>query len=269
MSTATFRSYSGSAAELYQSFFVPTIAVPVSGELLLAATLRPGERVVDIACGTGPVTRTAAEQVGSTGAVTGIDIAPDMIEVAQSIPAGGAPIGWHVADATSLPLPDGSCDVALCQMGLMFIDDRDAALAEVRRVLAPGGRVVINTPGAIQPRFAEVERAMSDQLDPSLGAFVSVVFSLHDCEDLAALLRGAGFADVSSRIYTTRLELPEPATFLWSYINLTPLGPLVAERPEAARDAMERQVVDAWGPHVVEGTTPVDQPMALAWGARP
>ena len=71
MTSATYRNYSGTAAELYQSFFVPSIASPVSGELLGAAALQPGARVLDVACGTGVVTRAAADQVGPTGSVTG------------------------------------------------------------------------------------------------------------------------------------------------------------------------------------------------------
>lgn len=269
MSTATYRNYSGSAAELYQSFFVPTIATPVSGELLRTAELRPGERVVDVACGTGVITRAAAEQVGATGTVTGVDLSPDMIAVAEATPAAGAPIAWHQADAASLPLPDASYDVALCQMGLMFMEDRARALAELHRVLAAGGRIVVNTPGRIQPLFQAMERAIVDNLDPRLGAFVGAVFSLHDPDELAGLLRSAGFEDVSSAEYTARFDLPEPAEFLWTYVNLTPMGPLVAQTPEVAQTAVERQFVDAWAPHVVDGTIAVDQPMALASGRRP
>lgn len=269
MTTATYRKYSGPAAELYQSFFVPAIATPVSGELLRTAALRPGMRVIDVACGTGAVTRAAAEQIAQTGSVTGVDIAPDMLAVARSTPAGGAPITWLETDAAALPLPDEHYDVALCQMGLMFMEDRGRALAELHRVLAAGGRVVINTPGRIQPQFEAMERAISDNLDPGLGAFVSAVFSMADPAVLADLLRAAGFTEVASKEYTATLDLPGPAEFLWSYINLTPMGPLVANAPEEAKAAMERQVVDAWTPFVVNGRTRVDQPMALASGRRP
>lgn len=268
MRTASFRDYSGTAAELYQSFFVPAIATPVSGELLRTADLRAGERVLDVACGTGIITRAAAEQVGQTGTVTAIDVAPDMLEVAKATPAAGAPIDWHQADAASLPLPDASYDVALCQMGLMFVEDRTGALAELHRVLTPGGRVVINTPGRIQPLFKAMEQAIVEHIGPELGAFVSAVFSMHDPSALAALLGATGFTDVSSKEYAARLTLPRPANFLWNYINLTPMGPIVAEASEEAKAAMERQVVEVWTPHIVEGTTPVDQPMALAWGRR-
>jgi ubiquinone/menaquinone biosynthesis C-methylase UbiE len=269
MTTVTYRRYSGTAAELYQSFFVPSIAEPVAGELLRTAALQRGERVLDVACGTGVVTRAAAEQVGPTGSVIGIDLAPDMIAVARSVPSGGAPITWQEADAASLPLPDEFYDVGLCQMGLMFMEDRAGTLGELRRVLAPGGRAVVSTPGPIQPLFEVMERAIADNLDPGLGAFVSAVFSMHDPSALADLLREAGFSDVSSREYRAAFDLPGPIEFLWNYINLTPMGALVADAPEQAKAAMERQVVEAWGPSVVNGRIPVEQPMALAWGVRP
>ena len=268
MTTATYRNYSGSAAALYQSFFVPAIATPVSRELVRTAALKPGERVLDVACGTGVITRAAAEQVGPTGSVTGVDLAPDMIEVATATPAAGAPIKWHQADAAALPLPDGSYDVALCQMGLMFMGDRPAALAEMRRVLTADGRVVVNTPGRIQPLFEAMEQAIVDNLDPALGAFVTAVFSMHDPAELDDLLRDAGFNDTTSKEYLASFDLPGAAEFLWNYINLTPMGPLVAEASSEAQPAMERQFVDAWAPHVVGGRTTVDQPIALASGRR-
>jgi ubiquinone/menaquinone biosynthesis C-methylase UbiE len=269
MDSVTYRDYTGTAAESYQRFFVPTIAIPVSGQLLRTAELEPGARVLDIACGTGVITRLAAERVGPTGSVTGIDIAPDMLEVAKATPAAGAPIAWHQADATSLPLPDRAYDVALCQMGLMFVEDRARAVAEMRRVLTPGGRVVVNTPGRIQPEFEAMERAIVAHISPELGGFVRAVFSMHDPAVLGALLADAGFVSVSTAEYTADLVLPEPAEFLWEYINLTPMGPLVAQAPASAQDAMERAVVDAWKSSVVAGITPVAQPMALAWGLCP
>lgn len=268
MTTATYREYSGTAAELYQSFFVPAIATPVSGELLRTANLRAGERVLDVACGTGVITRTAAEQVGQLGMVTAVDLAPDMLAVAKGTPAAGAPIEWHQADAASLPLPDASFDVALCQMGLMFMEDRIGALTELHRVLTPGGRVAINTPGRIQPLFGAMEQAIVEHVGPELGAFVSAVFSMHDPSALAGLLGDAGFTNVSSKEYTAHFTLPGPAEFLWNYINLTPMGPIVAQASEEAKASMERQFVESWTPHVVDETIQLDQPIALAWGRR-
>ena len=269
MTSFSYRAFTGTGAENYQRYFVPAIATPVAADLLRTAELRPGERVVDVACGTGVITRLAADRVGRAGSVAGIDVATEMIDVAKSTSAAaGAHIDWHVSDAASLPLPGGAYDVVLCQMGLMFMEHRPAAVAEMHRVLAPGGRVVVNTPGAIQPAFVMMEQAIVEHISPELGGFVRAVFSMHDPEALATLLRGAGFRDVSATVSTTTLQLPPPAEFLWQYVNLTPMGPFVAEAPEAAKSAMERQVVERWQPFVVQGTTVVEQPMVIASGRR-
>jgi ubiquinone/menaquinone biosynthesis C-methylase UbiE len=267
MTTASYRNFTGTGAENYQRYFVPAIATPVSVGLLDAANLEPGERVLDVACGTGVIARLAAEQVGPRGSVTAIDVAPDMISVAESTSAAAAShIEWHVSDAAALPLVDNSYDAVLCQMGLMFMEDSPAAVAEMRRVVVSGGRVVVNTPGAIQPAFAAMEQAIVEHISPDLGGFVRAVFSMHDPDALAALLRDAGLHDVSATVTTATLELPAPAEFLWQYINLTPMGPLVAAASEEARLAMERQVVDRWQPFVVDGRTRVEQPMVIASG---
>ena len=201
--------------------------------------------------------------------MTAIDISPDMIDVARATPSPAAPpIDWHVGDAASLPLPDDSYDVVLCQMGLMFIEDRTAAIAEMRRVLAAGGRLVVNTPGLIQPPFQLMEQAIVDNITPELGGFVRAVFSMHDPDAIAALLRDAGLDDVDATVTVATFRLAAPAEFLWQYINLTPMGPFVAQAPETAQAAMERQVIDAWAPYLVDGVTPVDQPMVIARGRK-
>lgn len=269
MTTASYRNFTGTAAENYQRDFVPAIAEPVSAPLLEAADLRPGERVLDVACGTGVIARHAADLVGPTGTVTGVDVAPDMIDVARATPAPAAPtIDWHVGDAALLPLPDGACDVVLCQMGLMFMGDRAVAAAELHRVLAPDGRIVVSTPGEIQPPFVALEQSIVDNINPELGGFVRAVFSMHDPDAVADLLRRSGLQDVTSTVTRVRLNLPAPDEFLWQYINVTPLAPLVAQAPEAAKEEMQRQAVEAWQPHVRDGRLEVEQPMVIAGGRR-
>lgn len=269
MPPATYRNLIRSAAETYQDFFVPTIATPAAIRLMHQAAIQPGERVLDLACGTGVISRLAAEAVGPSGAVTGVDLAADMIDVAASVEAiPGVDIDWRVADATSLPFADSCFDIVLCQMGLMFIEDRAQALAEMHRVLAPGGRVVINTPGAIQAPFMEMEKAIVEQINRELAGFVRVVFSMHDPVAVGALLTAAGFADVSTSEYTAHLDLPEPAELLRRYVNLTPMAPTIAAASDGAKAAMEAQVVEALAGMVVGGRLPLDQPMVLASGAR-
>lgn len=269
MPTVSYRHYSGTAAENYQRYFVPAIAEPVSVPLLAAAALRPGERVLDVGCGTGVIARRAAEQVGPAGAVTAIDLSPEMIEVAQATPAPATPsIEWRAGDAASLPFPDGAYDAVLCQMALMFMENRIAAVTEMRRVLKPGGRVVVSTPGPIQPVFTALERAIVEHIGADLGMFVRAVFSMHDPDAVATLLRDAGLREVSGTVSPVRLRLPSPQEFLWQYISVTPLAPLVAQAPETAQEAMERQAVKAWQPYVVDGAVTVEQPMVVVSGRR-
>ena len=269
MGTVSYRDLTGTGAENYERWFVPAIATPVSALTLAAADLRPGERVLDVACGTGVIARLAAERVGPAGAVTAVDLSPDMIAVARTTPAPPAPvIEWQVGDAVSLPVPDGGFDVVICQMGLMFVEERAVALAEMRRVLAPGGRVIVSTPGTIQPAFEAMERALTDHIGVELAGFVRAVFSMHDPDAVAALLRDAGMRDVRAVESVATLQLPDPAALLWQYVNLTPMAPLVAAAPAEAQDAVERQFVEHARPLVVDGGMPVRQPMVVASGRR-
>ncbi len=266
---ASYRDFTGTGAENYERYFVPAIGAPVSAGLLRAAALAPGEHVLDVGCGTGIVARQAATAVGATGSVTGVDVAADMIAVAAAQPApSGAPIEWREGDATSLPVATGSVDVVVCQMSLMFVEDRAVAVHEMHRVLVDGGRVVVTTPGPIQPPFELLEAAIVRHISPALAGFVRMVFSMHEPAVLASLLRDGGFTAVDVSVYHAALDLPSPAEFLWQYINFTPMAPFVADAPRAAQEAMEAQVVESWQPYVRDGRTPVSQPMLLAVGGR-
>jgi len=135
----------GSAAA-YERYLVPVFMDPWAADLIDAVEVAPGQRVLDIACGTGVVTRHAAARVGSGGEVTAVEVNPGMLAVARAAAAGmPAPIRWHEAGAEQLPLADASIDVVLCQQGLQFFYDPAAALAEMRRIARPGGRLGVST----------------------------------------------------------------------------------------------------------------------------
>jgi len=148
------------------------------------------------------------------------------------------------------------------------LTDRAAAVAEMRRVTAPGGRVVIGTPGTIQPVFEIMERALVEHISKDLGGFVRAVFSMHDPDALAALLRDAGLRDVTASEEQATLQLPAPADFLWQYINLTPIAPIVANATDEAKAAMERHVVDGWQPYVIDGAGAGVRPIVVARGVK-
>jgi ubiquinone/menaquinone biosynthesis C-methylase UbiE len=242
----SFDRYGGNAAENYERHFVPAIAAPLAADLIEVAAPDADERVLDVACGTGIVARLAAERVGSAGSVAGLDVNPGMLAVARSVAATGAAIEWHEADAQAMPFHDDAYDVGLCQMGLQFVADKSAALREVRRVLAPGGRFVANVPGPTPPIFDVLEATLRDHAGRETSRFVSTVFSLHETREIRALVSDAGFADASVGARTRSLRLPPPTEFFRQYVSSTPLATAVAGFDEHDRAALERDVVAEW-----------------------
>lgn len=240
------RAYGGKPAVNYERFFVPAIGVPLATDLIRLAALRPDERVLDVACGTGVVARLAAQLVGTTGTVAGLDVNPGMLAVARSATPPGMRIEWHEASAEAMPLPDGSFDVVLCQMGLQFVPDKHAALREMRRVLARGGRLIFNVPGPTPLLFNIMGEALARHVGAEAAGFVDHVFSLHDTAEIQDLVNGAGFHDVSVQSDTKSLHLPAPEEFLWQYVHSTPIAGAVGQVDDDRRGLLERDVVAQW-----------------------
>jgi ubiquinone/menaquinone biosynthesis C-methylase UbiE len=260
----SFETYRGNAAENYERYFVPTIGAPLAADLVDLAAPRSGEHVVDIACGTGIVARLVAERVGAAGSIAGVDINPGMLAVAHRAAPADAPIDWHEARAEELPLADGAFDVALCQLGLQFFADKPAAVREMRRVLAPGGRLLVNLPGPRPPIFAVLEDALARHIGPEAAAFLETVFSLYDPTELRDLLHGANFAEVDVWATEKTLPLPPPADFLWQYVHSTPLAGAVGSLDDEQSAALEREVVAGLEPFSEDGALVLGQPLTLA-----
>jgi ubiquinone/menaquinone biosynthesis C-methylase UbiE len=261
--------FGGSAPEIYQRYFVPVIGQPLAIDLVETAGIRAGQRVLDVACGTGVVTRLAAERVGHAGRVAGADVNAAMLDVARSVSAGTEPpIEWYETAAEAMPLPDGSFDVVLCQLGLQFMRDREAALREMRRVLAPGGQVFITVP-KLMPFFEVMHAAIARHLDPDTAAFVKLVFSLGDGAELEQLLQRADFHDVTIDARTKTFHLPPAGDFLWQYIQATPLAPSIMAADENRRMALERDVVNGWREWEDAGGIRYEQEMLFASGVAP
>lgn len=238
--------YGSKPPENYERFFVPAIGEPVAHDLIRRAALHSGERILDVACGTGIAARLAAQKVGSNGAVTGVDINPGMLAVAESSTPANVSIEWHQSSADDMSLPDEAFDVVLCQLGLEFMPDKHAALAEMRRVLAPGGRLVLNVPGPAPRLFTALAGAMKRHVSPQAAGFVTQIFSLHDTTEIQQLMADAGFHDIALEVNNKLLNLPPSKDFLWQYIYSTPLAAMVAQANEDDLAALEREVVDAW-----------------------
>ena len=273
MSTATtsrkpfYQTYGGPGPEAYERHFVPAIGGPLAIDLVAAAGLRPGERVLDVACGTGVVARLAAEQVGAGGSVAALDINAAMLGVARTVEAPAEPaIRWYESPAESMPLPHGAFDVVFCQLGLQFIADKVAALREMHRVAAKGGRVLVSVP-APSRFFGVLDDALTRRI-PGAAEFVRMVFSLHDPAQIERFFRDAGFADVRVEPYMKQLRLPPPRDFLWEYVQSTPMAAQIAEADHVLLDALEREVVERWQPWVVDGGLSHEQQIVVARARR-
>ena len=190
-------------AQSYHDYFGAAVVARLAGALVELVSPKPGDRVVDVACGTGILVRLLASRVGSSGTVVGVDVSPGMIDVARSEPTSeGASVEFLEGDATNLDLPDASFDLAYCQQGLQFFPDRGAGASEMRRVLRAGGRAVIAVWRGFDhhPMF----EALADAEEKNLVAAgikasraeLELPFSLGDADELRDLLTNADFAEV-------------------------------------------------------------------------
>ena len=239
-------SFGNNAAENYQKFFVPVIGGPFALDLVNEAGLRPAERVLDVACGTGTIARLAAERVGPNGRVSALDVNAGMLSVARSLPSA-TPIKWYETAAESIPLPDDSFDVIFCGLGLQFFADKAAALREMYRVLKPGGRVYISTP--VPNAFFDLfDRAIARHVSEEASSFVHAVFSLSDPHEMEALLTEAAYSAVKTRTRSRNIQLPSAREFMWQYIYCTPLMAVLPQSGTSQTEALERDLVAAWQP---------------------
>lgn len=181
-------------AEVYDEMFVPALFRQWGAVVADAARIGAGDRVLDVACGTGVLALAALDRVGPRGSVAGLDPNADMLAVARR---KSPRIEWRDGRAESIPFPDGHFDAVVSQFGFMFFDDRPAALREMMRVLRPGGRVAVAVCDALDrsPGYA----ALADLLQRLFGERIADAFRapfvLGDAERMLSICAAAGVAD--------------------------------------------------------------------------
>jgi len=206
----TFHFAQSSFPEIYEQALVGPLFRPWAELILADVELAEGDRVLDVACGTGIVARLAKERLGETGRVVGVDVSPPMLAVARGVAAG---IDWREGDAGALPLGESErFDVVVCQQGLQFFPDRVAAAREMHRALAAGGRLAVSTwrPDEESPLLRELRRVAEQHL----GAIVDRRHGFGEAGPLKALLRGAGFRNVRSKTSSRTVRFPDGSVFV-------------------------------------------------------
>jgi SAM-dependent methyltransferase len=231
---------------------VPAVFAAWAPLVVMLADPRPGERVLDVACGTGVVAQLASQRVGRTGKVAPTD----------------APITWEEASATKMPLPDGSFDIVYCQLGLEFFPDRLAALREMHRVLVPGGRLGLMVWRGIEhsPGFEVLASALARHVSSEAAGIMRAPFALGNVEELHGLISGASFREIVIRPASGTVSFPSVARFVQDYVAGSPLAGHVAKASDEARAALVSEVGVALKSHLsaTELRFPIEAQLASA-----
>lgn len=241
------KGFTGSIPELYESYLVPLIFEPYAVDLANRVTARPIGRLLEIAAGTGVVTRQLAALLPANTSIIATDLNQAMLDMASSIRTA-RPVSWKQADALALPFEDASFDAIVCQFGVMFFPDKARAFSEVRRVLAPGGVFAFNVWDRIEENeFAAIVTTALESLFPQNPPRF-LARTPHGYHSLAAIkheLQSAGFTSapridtVAARSRANSAEIPAIA-----YCQGTPLRTEIeAHRKPTLADATEASAV--------------------------
>jgi ubiquinone/menaquinone biosynthesis C-methylase UbiE len=243
----------GSPAEIYERHSVPRFGLSWARDLVDLVAPAAGERVLDVACGTGAVTRLVAERVGAQGSVLGLDIDAAMLAVARSV-VTHPNVAWREASVMALPFDTGRFDLVLCQQGLQFFSDRLQALGEMRRVLRPDGRIGVSCWRSAEesPAYAAIEQALGRRFGRERSALPR--FALSDEAQMRVLIEDAGFRAVRIHNRTMLVDWPSTTLFVRAITAGAPtmMGAL-GEQDDAVLSAIAAEVEAEMGVFLREG----------------
>jgi len=256
------------AANAYEALFVPALFRQWAPKVVDAAQIHPGQRVLDVACGTGILAREVASRTGPSGHIAGLDPSPGMLGVARRLAPA---VEWRQGVAESLPFPDRSFDAVVSQFGLMFFTDRRQALREILRVLVPGGRLAFavwdsldNIP-AYASEVALLERVAGRRAADALRA----PFVLGDRKSLAMLFEDAGVASVEIKTEQGTAQFPSIRVMVEADLRgwLPVVGVVL---PEDQIQRILKEAEHALSPYVTgEGSARFDSPGHIVTGTSP
>lgn len=242
----------GSGAEIYEHIWVPALMGKCADDLIAASEIKSGDRVLDVACGTGVVARRALSKCLPGGSVVGADVNEPMLSAAKQIAADEDlnGIAWRQCDAIQMPFADASFDVALCQQGLQFMPDRDAALQEIWRVLRPDGRLAISVWKEASPFSIVLGEVLDRHFGEGITAPWMVASSLGDRDELRTLAKSNGFEGASIRLDVPIGRHAEPEQFVAGAILGSPLAATFESADEAKQRTIVQEIVSGISDHM-------------------
>lgn len=235
-----------SPVDAYETIFVTAMFDELARTTVNAGNPREGERLLDLACGTGIVARRAAPLLGENGAVVAVDVSPEMLAKARSLRhPSGARIEWREGDAMNLDLPEDAFDIATCQQGLQYLSDPAKGVAECKRVLTDRGRAIFSTWRSLEhsPLFEELVAVEARHLE-ELGVTYKEIaepFLMDDTSTLHRLFEAAGFGEIAITEATVEARFPSATNFVEDVeVAYASLMPQFAEDPRAFRNFVEK-----------------------------
>jgi SAM-dependent methyltransferase len=230
------------AAEQYEARFVPAIFAEWAPLLADITGVGPGQAVLDVACGTGIVARTVADRVTGGGRVVGVDLNGGMLAVARRVRPD---IDWRQADVADLPFDDGSFDVVLCQMALMFFPDRVGALREMARVARLGGVIGLAVPASLedQPAYGPFVRMAARVTGPETASLLGTYWACGDLDGLRGAIDSAGLEVIEVRTHAGTARFGSPDELAVTEIEGSPLAQRLTPEAYAGIRAGAREVL--------------------------
>lgn len=250
----TDKVFSGSIPKLYDTYLVPLLFEPYAADLVNRLASRSLSRVLEIAAGTGVVTRALAAGLPQQVSIVATDLNQAMLDQASAT-GTKRPVQWRQADAMNLPFPDGTFDAVVCQFGVMFFPDKARAFSEARRLLRPGGVLLFNVWDRItENEFADVVTAAQESVFPDDPPrfLARTPHGYHDRRTIEADLAAGGFV-ASPQITTVaaRSRAASPRIPAVAFCQGTPLRNEIeardATRLGAATDAAEEAIARRFG----------------------
>jgi SAM-dependent methyltransferase len=259
-SPSTDRAFTGSIPQLYQEYLVPLIFEPYAADLASRVSLHRPKRVLEIAAGTGVVTRHLARELSEEASIVATDLNQPMLDQAAAMGTSRA-VEWRQADAMQLPFLDAAFDAVACQFGVMFFPDKAKAFSEARRVLRPGGHLIFNVWDRIdENEFTDtVNRALAALFPEDPPQFMArVPYGYHDVTVISADLAAGGFAGSPTFAkLTVRSRAPSPKIPALALCQGTPLRSELEARGGSCLDdatsAATTAIAKRFGEGVVEG----------------
>jgi SAM-dependent methyltransferase len=248
-------AFSGSIPQAYHTFLGPLIFQAYSADMARRLAPRAGEHILELACGTGIVTRAIVDALPSGSArLTATDLNQPMLDVASTHIGADPRVTFQVTDACKVPFADRAFDAIACQFGVMFFPDKEQAMREARRVLKPGGRYVFNVWDSLAhnpiPRVAhETVQGMLPQNPPTFLA--RLPYAYHDLGELERVTRAAGFTSFAAERVELPCSAPSAEDAARAFVEGTPVQAELAERgvndPAPFRAAVAKALAERFG----------------------